>query len=113
MAQLVDGVDEVEPAQQRIRCDLCRAEDVATAVGLGLPESDELVDAPLGITPDPAVNWGEHPIKPRGTYEGPRRAHRPIRYKSSGEVTIRPDRRRGAGLLSLGRGAGLYCFRGH
>jgi hypothetical protein len=53
--QFVDGVLEVEPAQQRIRGDLGRAQDVAAAVGLHVSEDQQLPDTAIVIAPHPLV----------------------------------------------------------
>ena len=53
---LVGGMEEVQPAEQRIGSQLRGAEQIAPAVGLGLAEAEQLLHASLGIAPDPAVN---------------------------------------------------------
>src|SRR5262249_43089119 len=54
--QLVDGVLEVEPPQQRIRRDFRGTQDVAAAIGFYLGKRQQLPHAPVEITPHPAMH---------------------------------------------------------
>ena len=54
--QLVDGVLEIQPAQQRIRRELGGAEDVAPAVGLDFREREQLAHATVEVAPHPSVD---------------------------------------------------------
>ena len=56
VAQLVDRVLEIEPAQQRIGRDFGGAEDVASAVGLDVGKRQQLAHAAIEIAPDPPMN---------------------------------------------------------
>ncbi|HEV2722263.1 MAG TPA: hypothetical protein VG323_19750 [Thermoanaerobaculia bacterium] len=62
MTLLIDGVHEVEPAQERIAGQLRGAEQIAAAVGLGLAEAEKFLHAPLGIAPDPMMNGRQQAI---------------------------------------------------
>ena len=61
--ELVDGVLEVETAQQRIRRELSRAQNVTPAVGLDFAECEQLAYAPVEIAPHPPVNREQNPIE--------------------------------------------------
>ena len=65
VALLVDGVHEVEPAQERIARELRGAEEIAAAVGLGLAEAEKFLHTPLGIAPDPMMDRGQQAIERR------------------------------------------------
>jgi hypothetical protein len=60
--KLVDCVLQVEAAQERVRSDLSRAQDVAPAVGLDLGEGEKLPDAAVEIAPHPAVKRSHQPV---------------------------------------------------
>ena len=57
VTQFVDGVLEIEPAQQRIRRHFGGAQDVAAAVALDLAERNQL--------PHPSIEVGPHPVMKR------------------------------------------------
>ena len=61
--QLVDCVLEVETAQQRVRRQLSRTQDVTSAVGLDFAEREQLAHAPVEIAPHPSVNRAQDPIQ--------------------------------------------------
>ena len=56
VAQFVDGVLEIEPAQERIRGELRGAQDIAPAVSFDLREGEQLAHAAIEIAPDPAMD---------------------------------------------------------
>src|SRR5258708_16089214 len=60
MAILVGGVHEVETTQKRIGSQLRGAKDVASAVRLGLAETEESLRSPRGVAPDPALKVCQH-----------------------------------------------------
>jgi hypothetical protein len=62
VVQLVDRVLEIETAEERVGCNLSRAQNVAPAIGF---ECQQLADAPVEIAPHPPVNRAEHPIQRR------------------------------------------------
>src|SRR5438876_1185857 len=68
MAKLVDRVFEVQPAQERVRRDFGRAQDVASAVGLYLGEHEQLANAPIEIGPHPPVHGPHHFIEIRSSH---------------------------------------------
>ena len=63
VAQFVDRVLQVEPAQERIRGEFRGAQDVAPAVAFDLREGDQLAHTAIEIAPDPAVNRSQHPVE--------------------------------------------------
>ena len=63
--ELIDGVLEVEPAQQRIRCHFSGAQDVASAIGLDFGEREQLPHAPVEVAPHPPVHGPHHAIDTR------------------------------------------------
>jgi len=69
VAVLVDRMQHVETPEQGIGSQLGGAQDVASTVDLGLAEAAQLLDAPAGIAPDPAVNGRENPIEPGPGHE--------------------------------------------
>jgi len=81
--QFVDGMLEIQPAQQRIRRQLGGPEDVATAVGLDFPEREQLAHAPVEVAPHPAVDGPQQPIERCDTC---RRSHRAT--PGEGETSI-------------------------
>jgi len=63
VALLVDGVHEVEPAQERIARELGGAEEIAAAVRLRLAETEKFLHPPLGIAPDQMMDGSQQSIK--------------------------------------------------
>jgi hypothetical protein len=53
--EFIDGVFEIEPAQQRIRRHFRSTQDVATAVGLDVREGEQLSEPSVGVGPHPPV----------------------------------------------------------
>jgi hypothetical protein len=65
VTKLVNRVLQVEPAQQRVRRDLRRAQDIAPAIALDLGKRDQLADTSIAIAPDPAMNRPQHAVDRR------------------------------------------------
>jgi len=63
--KLVNGVFEVQTPKQGVTCQLGRAENVATSVGLDVCESQKLPDPPIEISPHPLVNWSKQRVERR------------------------------------------------
>ena len=63
VAQLVDRVLQIEPAQQRIGRHFGGAKDVAPAVGLDFREREQLPQTAIGIGPHPSMKGPHDPIE--------------------------------------------------
>ena len=63
MTQLIDGMQKIEAAQERIGRHLGGAQDVPPSVDLRLAETEQLLHPPAVIAPDPAMYRSEHPIE--------------------------------------------------
>ncbi len=62
VAQFVDRVLEIEPAQKRIRSDFRGAQDVAAAIAFDLGKGEELAHPSIGIAPHPPMNRPQQPV---------------------------------------------------
>ena len=62
MAQLVDRVFQVQPAQERIGGELRGAQDIASTIAFNFGEREQLAHTPVEITPYPPVNRPQHPV---------------------------------------------------
>jgi hypothetical protein len=67
MAQLVDGVFQVQSAQERVRGDFRGAQDIASATAFNFGEREQLAHTPVKIAPHPPVNRPQYPIDTRAS----------------------------------------------
>src|SRR4029453_7612799 len=65
VAQFVDRVFQVQPAQERIRSELGGAPHVAPAVAFDLRDRDQLAHGPVKVAPYPPVNRPQYPVDSR------------------------------------------------
>ena len=65
VAQLVNRMFQVQPAQERVWGDFRSAQDIAPTIAFNLGECDQLAHTPIEIAPHPPVNRPQHPVHAR------------------------------------------------
>jgi len=65
VVQLVDRMFQVQPPQERVRCELGSPQDVASAVGFDLSKRQQFAYTAVEIAPDPLVHRSKEPVHRR------------------------------------------------
>jgi len=60
----------VKPSQEGVLTYLA-ARKISRPPSVSSRQSEQLLNRPFGIAPDPAMYWGQHPIECRGAFMGP------------------------------------------
>jgi hypothetical protein len=100
VAQLVDCMLEIEPAQQRIRSELRGAQNVASTVAFDLGERDQFADTAVEVAPHPSMKGPQYSIQTRDMSKShgdcpSARKQRPCPAGMTDSTTFAgPDRRR-------------------